>query len=331
MGRPSTRSIASVLTFLVLGAAGHPPAWGAPAEDGRIAFRRYLNDAQTRGAIFTAESDGSDVRQLTNPGRGVITDEPEWSPNGRWIVFQVEEGDGHSRLFKIRPNGSDRTYLSRGCGSLCGDGYASWFPGGRRIAFERGSCGTGRTNLVAIYVMRFDGRRARRVTHRDATCANPHRFEDSAPTVSPSGERIAFERIDHDKGKEAIIVAHLDGTWHKRITPWRINAAQPTWSPNGRWIAFRTQEQSETKGNIALVHPNGRGLHRITHAHGSYKWLSCAFSPSGDEIIAGRAPGDGETDNADLFIMEIDGSNMRNVTNTLDSWESAPDWGPQRS
>jgi TolB protein len=330
MKRQMTCAIALGLALLGgLGIAGGPVAQAAETgSSGRIAYRRYLNAAQTHGALFTIKPDGSGLRQITHPRRGTITDEPEWSPNGQWILYQAEDRHG-SRLYKIRRNGSSRTHLSTDCGNRCGDGYASWFPGGRRLAFQRETCGTGSTNLIAIYVMRADGTRARRVTHKRATCATRHRYEDGAPALAPSGKRLAFERIDHKRGRLAIFIVHLDGAGLRRVTPWRIAAAQPNWSPNGRWIAFRTQEQSETEGNIALVHPNGRGLHRITRGHGEYKWLSCSFSPRGNRITAGRVPGSGPDDNADVYIMKIDGSDRRNLTKSP-QWESAPDWGPRR-
>ena len=337
MRRLLTGAIALSLVLLGLGIAGGPGAHGAKAgRNGRIAFRRYLNKAQTRGALFTIRPDGTGLRQVTHPRRGNVTDEPHWSPNGRWILYQVEHREISSRLFKIRPNGSSRKYLSTRCprfdeagAGRCGDGYASWFPGGKRIALEREPCGrTGSNYLIAVYVMRANGTKARRVTQRSATCANPHRYSDGAPTVAPSGKRLTFERFDNKRGKHAIFTVRLDGTGLKRVTPWRIDAAQPDWSPTGPWIAFRTQAQSETKGNIALVHPDGTGLRRITHAHGKRKWLRCSFSPNGKKIAAGRVPGSGEAGNADVYIMKIDGSDRRNVTKSR-PWESAPNWGPR--
>jgi Tol biopolymer transport system component len=250
-------------------------------------------------------------------------------------VYQKENRYGN-RLFKIRPNGSDRTYLSKGCGRFfpdnkrrCGDGYATWFPSGKRLALERELCGTGSTNLIAIYAMRADGTHDRRITHKSATCATSHRYADFAPTVAPSGKRLAFARGDNKRGKHAIFIVRLDGTRMRRVTPWWMDADQPDWAPNGRWITFRTQSESETKGNIALVHPNGKDLHRITNSGGKAKWLSNSFSPNGRRIVAGRVPGSGEAGRADLYVTKLDGSDRRNLTRS-NPWESAPDWGPRR-
>jgi TolB protein len=324
-------ALMGAIVMLLAGTLGQAHAT-VRGKNGRIAYRRYLNQAQTRGAIFTIRRNGTGVRQLTHPRRRVVTDEPDWSPNGRWIVYHVETQNG-SRVFKIRANGSSRKYLSSGCPRLneagrCGDGYPAWSPNGKRIALQRESCGTGMHNLIAIYVMRADGTHPRRVTHKNATCATRHPLEDHAPAWAPSGNRLAFERLDHRREKQAIFTIRLDGTGLRRLTPWRIDAAQPDWSPNGRWIAFRTQDQSETRGNIALVHPNGTGLHRITHSHGKRKWLSCSFSPNGKKIQAGRVPGRGKAGNADIYVMNLDGTGRRNLTRS-GAWESASDWGPR--
>jgi TolB protein len=319
-------AVMAAILMLLAGTLGQARAT-VRGKNGRIAYRRYLNQAQTRGAIFTIRRNGTGVRQLTHPRRGVVTDEPDWSPNGRWIVYQVETQNG-SRVFKIRANGSNRTYLSTDCGRRCGDGFPAWSPNGKRIALQRESCGTGMHNLIAIYVMRADGTHRRRVTHKNATCATRHPLEDHAPAWGPSGNRLAFERLDHRREKQAIFTIRLDGTGLRRLTPWRIDASQPDWSPNGRWIAFRTQEQSETRGNIGLVHPNGTGLHRITHSRGKRKWLSCSFSPNGKKIQAGRAPGRGKAGNADIYVMNLDGTGRRNLTRS-GAWESASDWGPR--
>ncbi len=150
--------------------------------------------------------------------------------------------------------------------------------------------------------------------------------KNQAPTWSPTGDRLAFERFRRSTGHLAIFTVRLDGTGLRRIPPWRLDASQPDRSPNGRWIAFRTQETSDRRGDIALVRPSGNRLHIITS--GSGKWQSCSFSPNGKRITAGHAPGHGAAGNADVYTMKVDGTDLQNVTNS-NRWESAPDWGPR--
>jgi TolB protein len=300
-------------------------------KNGRIAFRRYLNEAETHGAIFTIKPGGTGQRQVTHPRRGFVTTEPDWSPKATWIAYHREKVETqHSRLFKIRLNGSNRKYLSGTCtGNCLGDSVPAWSPGGR-IAFLRESCSVGSDNLQSIYVMRADGTHPRRITHKGVRCERRHRYADLAAQWAPGGKRLAIERIDHKREKRAIFTVRIDGSGLQRITPWRMDAASPDWSPNGRWITFRSQEQSETRGNILLVHPDGSAMHRITHSGGEVKWYSGTFSPNGKKITAARSPGVGKAGNADVYLMRTDGSRRQNVTSS-NPWEGTPDWGPRRT
>ncbi|HXJ64533.1 MAG TPA: hypothetical protein VNN79_12335 [Actinomycetota bacterium] len=88
-------AVTSISTVLL----NAPPAGAtATGSNGPIAFRRYLNAAHTYGAIFTIEPDGTTLRQLTNPHRGVLTTDPDWSPDGAWVAYDRIVGDS-SRIF----------------------------------------------------------------------------------------------------------------------------------------------------------------------------------------------------------------------------------------
>lgn len=306
----------------------------APGKNGSIAFRRYLDAAHRRGEIFTINPNGAGLRRVTH-SHGNLGSEPDWSPNGRWIVYAVyPHGDeGRSRIFKIGPYGADRTKLASTCTGKCAaDGYPAWSPSGGRIAFQRGlrTGYKGRLN-TAIFVMRSDGTHARQVTKRGYFPPRATRFEDLAPAWAPDGKRLAFEKHDQKTHHHAIFTVHRNGTGLRRITPWRLDASQPDYAPNGRWILFRSNANSDTAGNVWLVHPNGSRLHAVTHdPAGTAKWLSGSFSPNGRRITAGRTlVANGRQQNADVYVMHLDGSGLQDVTNSPNAWESASDWGPK--
>jgi Tol biopolymer transport system component len=315
---------------------------GAPAAraklNGRIVFRRYLNDSHTIGAIYTIKADGTGLFRVTRAPRNAVSTEPDPSPSGRWIDYMVEWPNNpaaRSKIFKIRPDGSGRTNLSASCTGICqGDGFPDWSHTSW-IAFQRvlSANFSQPVGFTAIFVMRPDGTHVHQITQRSANPAKPARFDDLAPAWSPDGQQIAFERVNDASGHHAIFTVGADGQGLRRITPWRLDASQPQYSPDGRWICLRSNEPSGTSGNIFLIHSDGTGLRQLTHTPaGTGKWLSCAFSPNGRYVVSAKTLiVSGHQQNADVFIIPAGGGPSVDVTEDPDHWDSAPDWGLGRA
>src|SRR5438034_6315276 len=100
---------------LLLAMSGAAVSFGwatAPGRNGKLAFRRYLDTDHTWSALFTANPDGTATRQVTHPSRRVLDIEPDWSPNGKQIVFQRVSLDGCSpgcetdEIYRLDTDGS---------------------------------------------------------------------------------------------------------------------------------------------------------------------------------------------------------------------------------
>jgi Tol biopolymer transport system component len=96
------------------------------------------------------------VRRLveTSP-RGVaggVVGDPHWSPDGRRIVFEPDNGG----IWVMNASGRARAQVTS-TGT-----HPAWSPDGRKFAFVRGDWGT---DSSEIYVMDADGRGVRRLTH----------------------------------------------------------------------------------------------------------------------------------------------------------------------
>jgi TolB protein len=304
------------------------------SENGRIVFRRYLNDDHTRAALFTVRPGGGGIKQVTHPHGLRATTEPDFSPNGRRIIYTVypENDEDRSRMAIIRRNGTHHRSLADLCtGSCLFDGFPAWSPSGDWIAFQRGLGPKVHMNkLIAIYIMRRDGSRIHRITQKQASVGEDARWEDQAPNWSPSGRMLAFERFDRKRDRQAVFTMRRNGTRLHRITPWAMDASQPDFAPGGRWLLVRTHEGSDISGNIWLISRDGSRRHPVTHdPSGTAKWQSGSFSPDGRKIQAGRTPvvGGEQQPGTDVWTMTRNGSHLMNITQTPTKWESASDWG----
>jgi TolB protein len=340
MNRRTIAAVVYSITLLFGTVALATPAHATfRGNNGRLAFRRYLNNAHSHGAIFTIKPDGTGERQVTYPRPGVLDAEPDWSPSGTWIAFEriaahcCRKPSQRDRLFKVRADGTHLTLLSERlpCGNEAGecpaDDYPAWSPNGQRIAFTRDFGPLGPEHGVGLFVMRADGTHVRQITQT----ATPRSFQDAKPQWSPDGTRLVFDRQRIDDGQHAVFTVHLDGTHALRLTPWRLSPDDnPDWSPDGKWILFHSHGDDGKQSNLYLVHPDGSDLHRITRTHGgSYSWLSSSFSPDGTMITVSRAPGVGSAGRADVYVMNVDGTGLFDVTSSA-SWESQNDWGSAR-
>jgi TolB protein len=69
-------------------------------------------DDGRRRDIYVLNADGSDVRKLTDV-RGVINDDPQWSPDGTRIAFIRRVGfEGNEQIYMMNADGSDQRNLS---------------------------------------------------------------------------------------------------------------------------------------------------------------------------------------------------------------------------
>ena len=87
-----------------------------PDNNGRIAFRRFLNEDRTTGAVFTIRPNGTRERQVTIPPEGYVDRNPDVSPDGKRIAFEREGVDcgpdcSYDEIFVVDVNGRHLTQL----------------------------------------------------------------------------------------------------------------------------------------------------------------------------------------------------------------------------
>jgi Tol biopolymer transport system component len=323
---------------------------GGATRNGQIVFRRYFNAEQTKGALFVMNPDGSHVRQITHPPKGLPQDDSAaWSPDGKRIAFQREPIDfSTSRVMVVNlDTGDTRTVVP--CGERCvAASDPDFSPDGHSIAYGRAvgpfvPKGQPRKTpewklYSAIFIVGLDGSDPHQVTSTPKRHKGQLATETSDPAFSPNGKMLTFVRTNYQKENDrfAVFVQPIGSPEDaQRITPWKLNCQdRPEYSPDGKLVLFRCLPKGEEgPSNLYWVHPDGTGLHQLTHAPADKQYLGSSFSPSFHKgegwITVGRTSGYGKEGNADVFrILIEDGKVVRSVNLTKsEKWDSAPDWG----
>lgn len=255
--------------------------------------------------IYVMEADGRNVRNLTNHHSWDAW--PTWSPDGQRIVFASRRNGRLADLYVMDANGKNTRQLTDFPGDV---GEPAWSPDGQKIAFSASHV---ETVGIDIFVMNANGTDIRNLTN--------HPESDYAPDWSPDGQRIAFT-----SGRDGIVGIYVmdadRGNIHRLSDPDSLSSNhEPSWSPDGQRIVFRGGWEVNN-WDIGIMGADGANPHRLTQRR--LRDEDPSWSPDGKRIaFTGYRNNIGN--NAEIYVIDVNGKNLRNLTNDL-GWDGTPTW-----
>jgi TolB protein len=208
-----------------------------------------------------------------------------------------------------------------------------------KIAFLRDVNGARGEASYELYVMNADGSGKRRLARSLGNGGLR-----AAPAWSPDGRKLVFAiqargsagLCDRAGGcNDEIFVINADGSGLRRLTRNAVPDGHAAWSPDGRKIAFLSWRDG-TGADVFLMNADGSDQRNLTRRPGNE--YGPAWSPDGRAILFSAVPPGqplwvGGSSSAsgpyrDVYMVNGDGSDLRNLTHTTEAEEYAAAYAP---
>ena len=291
--RPYLYLSIALLMLVTLGGCDNPASVPAPSSD--------ATPSQVVASTVTLPAPSSDA----TPSQAA-------APTGEIVFTRMTIDMVNTELFIMNADGTNQQQITN---SPDMEFFPTWSPDGSLIAFnyvgERDESTS--SPVVQVYTMRPDGSERLQRTGTISPTMN-----DMYPEWSPDGSRIAYSTIAYT----GIWTIDLRGS-----APQRMESDDPmsgygytgplAWSPDGTSFLIQVQ-------GIQQIKTDGTLIKRLTERELDH---DAAWSPDGTQIAFVRHSRDSVSAPADIFVMNADGSNLRQLT-TTPAIDRTPRWSP---
>lgn len=284
--------------------------------DGRqvVYVRNFMDimDDRRRSNLWIINADGSRHRPLTSGNQNNFS--PRWSPDGDRLLFaSTSEGDGVELYMRWMDTGQTAkiTNLNRSPGGL------SWSPDGKWIAF------TMFVPKSSAPMVSLPGK------PQGAEWANPAKVIDKL-TYRADGAGYLEDGFTH------VFVVPAEGGTPRQLTSGEFNhGGTPQWTPDGKNLVISANRHEDWRYD-----PANSEIYKINVADGSVTALTDREGPDSNPAISpdGRFIAYTGYDEeyqgyqvSHLYLINIDGSGKRVISDEFDNDISNHQWSSERN
>ena len=290
---------------------GGPVVQVASAERFKIAFFGSQEESQ----VIKVVDQTGEIIALTAPEERAYT--LAWSPDGTQLAFSCGQG-AQSEVCLIDAGGGDPLYLTNTRFTRW-EHNPTWSPDGSRLAYAYDT-----THEAGIYLANPDGTEPVHLTRRVAENAAAGNL-----SWSPDGRTIAFGGGGRSVWVVDTQAQRLDTA---RLVRRNISIGpQQVWSSDGqRFVFWGPWDENDLYAPTVVYTASYDGSDVIPLTPAGLDVWHPVWSPDGRRIaFSGQVPPvEGEVlGNMDIFVMDADGSNLVNITQSPNR-DSSPAWSP---
>jgi acylaminoacyl-peptidase len=275
----------------------------------KVIYARNFKDIMTDrdyANLWMVNIDGSQNRPLTQGNKRDFS--PVWSPDGSKIAYRSNGQDERVKLFVLYLDTKESVALTN---SANAPGSVSWSPDGQSLAFTQ-FVSKAKKSMLTIP-------------------AKPQGAEWNAAPIFIDELNYRGDGGGYlPSGKSQIFTIGLSGGTARQRTFEDKNYGSPIWSADGKALFF-----SANLNEDLIAEPANSEIHQLNLLDGSVKALTTRFGPDSNPALSPDGKMIAYTGNEDtfqgyqvtnLYVMNTDGSGVKNLTANLDRDAGDPQW-----
>ncbi len=275
----------------------------------QIVFVRNYKDVMTDydySNIWISNADGTRVRQLTHGNQRDYA--PRWSNDNKKVAFLSNQDDDRVKLFLLYPDTRETITLTN---TKIPPSAVSWSSDDSQLAFTQFVPEVKKSPLLLP--------------------AKPEGAEWNASPIYIDELNYRSDEAGYNKpGYTQIFTLGIDGGTPHQRTFTANNHSSPIWSKDGQSLFFSANLHKNNE-----LEPANSEIYQLDFNSGNIKALTSRFGPDANPILSPNGEkiafkGNNDTFQGyqvtNLYIMNVDGSNIINLTNSLDRDADNPQW-----